>query len=319
MNILTECLICKSSVHSTVILYDDRYAYTGKYKLYQCDVCSHKQLGFSPDESILKNLYNEYYPRKNVSVAQFSIPRELNVLDSFFKRSKASAYRWVPSGVSVLDIGCGLGESVAYHQSRSCSAFGVEIDRNIKRFGDHYKFNYKIGTFKAKDFPRNYFDYITLDQVFEHVSNPDEMLQEIALVIKPLGYLLLTMPNASGFGARFFKRRWINWHAPYHLNFYCRKSIKILAEKYGFELQSIKYVTPPEWILYQLIHLVVFPDYGVKSNFWQGSMRELASSYRWYVRMVNLLHKFKVTNFISILIDMMKQGDNQVIILRYVR
>src|SRR3546814_7156981 len=72
----------------------------------------------------------------------------------------------------------------------------------------------------------------------------------------------------SGWGAKLFGRRWIHWHAPYHLNYFTRHSMKRLAAKVGFDVELVRVVTNSAWIEYQWAHLVTFPRQGHASPFW---------------------------------------------------
>src|SRR3546814_12124599 len=72
-----------------------------------------------------------------------------------------------------------------------------------------------------------------------------------------------------------FGRRWIHWHAPYHLNYFTRHSMKRLAAKVGFDVEFVRVVTNSAWIEYQWAHLVTFPRQGHASPFWGGEKLSL--------------------------------------------
>src|SRR3546814_2155641 len=62
---------------------------------------------------------------------------------------KASAFRWVPRDVTILDVGCGFGEALGYHRARGCGAHGIEADRNILRVAQRHGLNVAAGLFEA--------------------------------------------------------------------------------------------------------------------------------------------------------------------------
>ena len=68
----------------------------------------------------------------------------------------------------VLDVGCGFGQTLAYHAKRGCDAHGIDADENLLRVAERYGLNARVGLFKAADYPADSFDYVTLDQVIEH-------------------------------------------------------------------------------------------------------------------------------------------------------
>jgi SAM-dependent methyltransferase len=104
----------------------------------------------------------------------------------------------VPSSGRILDIGCGVGDSVAALLELGYDAYGVDVlefwgrdfdwyweDRE-KPQGDYIKrlqavplSNYRF------PFPDSHFDFAFSGQVFEHVFNYEEVFREIARVLKP--------------------------------------------------------------------------------------------------------------------------------------
>ena len=48
-------------------------------------------------------------------------------------------------------------------------------------------------------FADNSFDLVLSSEVIEHILEPEHFVQEIARVLKPDGYLLLTTPNWNSF------------------------------------------------------------------------------------------------------------------------
>ena len=51
-----------------------------------------------------------------------------------------------------------------------------------------------LGTLSSMKFPENSIEAIGLFDVIEHLENPDELLQEVFRVLKPGGWLLITVP-----------------------------------------------------------------------------------------------------------------------------
>src|SRR3546814_13687534 len=80
---------------------------------------------------------------------------------------KASAFRWVPRDVTILDVGCGFGEALGYHRARGCDAHGIEADRNILRVAQRHGLNVTAGPFEAARLAPPKFDIVTPDQACE--------------------------------------------------------------------------------------------------------------------------------------------------------
>lgn len=216
-------------------------------------------------------MYSKYYPRSSFDIENFKAHQESSGFFAWLRGGKSSTFRWVPKNVKVLDVGCGFGESLGYHQARGCEVWGVEADSNITRVAEKFGFNIKVGLFDSNDYENNFFDYITMDQVIEHLTNPLEILKGMKSVLKVDGHIVLSTPNANGFIAKIFKKRWINWHTPYHLQFFSPESISIMAEEVGLEIESIKTITNSRWINYQWIHTLYFPKQ--EKNLYSGHIQ----------------------------------------------
>ena len=91
----------------------------------------------------------------------------------------------------LLDVGCGRKP-----YKRMMTNVTEYIGMDIENPG-HDHSEEEIDVFydgKIFPFPDQHFDSVLTNQVFEHVFNPTEFLSEINRVLKPNGYLLLTVP-----------------------------------------------------------------------------------------------------------------------------
>jgi len=156
-------------------------------------------------------LYTDFYPRSKFNVELHgSRTVNSNRRTSWLKGEDANAYAWVPKNVTVLDIGCGFGEAVGYHRERGCDAYGVEMDRNTINAIDHYNYNIQIGLFDKNNYTLKSFDYVTLDQVIEHLKDPVKQLNDIHEVLKPEGKLIISTPNYYAFMRRILGKKWLH-------------------------------------------------------------------------------------------------------------
>jgi SAM-dependent methyltransferase len=148
-----------------------------------------------------------------------------------------------------------------------------------------------------------------MDQVIEHVTDPLETFRGIAKVLKPGGVAVLSTPNANGWGAKIFRNRWINWHAPYHIQFFSKKSLQLAAEQAGLKLTKIQTVTSSAWLLYQWIHLFTYPQPGRPSAFWDTT-GEKSFRVKLLLSATSRIHRTKINHLITRLFDALGLGDN---------
>jgi 2-polyprenyl-3-methyl-5-hydroxy-6-metoxy-1,4-benzoquinol methylase len=310
-----SCPICSSEMIFSALLHDDRYGYPGEFRLNHCPICNNRMLDVKMTSGQLTDLYTNYYPRSDLDVAKWAPPTEKSRLCRWWLGLNSSAYRWVPPDVRVLDIGCGFGQSLGYHRARGCDAHGVEADENIRRVAEQYGLNVRVGLFDADNYDPDSFDYVTLDQVIEHVSDPVTFLKGVNRVLKHGGITIISTPNAQGWGRRLFGKKWIHWHAPYHQQFFSMKSMLIAAKKAGFELVDVKTITNSEWLHYQWMHLATYPAPGKPSAFWSAGARA-GGMRRALMKSLNVVHYLKVNHLVTRLFDLIGAGDNRIYILR---
>ncbi|WP_169803541.1 class I SAM-dependent methyltransferase [Sphingomonas adhaesiva] len=142
---------------------------------------------------------------------------------ALFKKLKPIAQEM---GGDILDFGCG---SKPYRSlfSACTSYIGVDIavsghdhaDSNVDIYYDGHKLPFDDGAFDA----------IVAFEVFEHVFNIDELLQELKRVLRPGGRILLTLPFA-----------WGEHEAPYDFARYTSFGIRSVIERNGMVVHSIE-------------------------------------------------------------------------------
>jgi 2-polyprenyl-3-methyl-5-hydroxy-6-metoxy-1,4-benzoquinol methylase len=312
-----SCPVCSGiAVGPDQIIWDDRYGYPGRFALMRCPGCGHAFLECGFTSAQLSALYTNYYPRRTFDVEQYKPHSEIGGTTAWFNGLNGSAFRRVPKNVRVLDVGCGFGQSLGYHKARGCDVYGVEADENIRRVADRFGFKVLVGLFEDSIYEDGFFDYVTMDQVIEHVTDPVSTLRAVARILKTGGTAILSTPNAGGWGAKLFGRRWINWHAPYHMQFFSRRSMRLAAKQAGLKVVEIRTITNSEWLYYQWIHLVTYPKPGDPSSFWSPNHRGRSLLQGRILRALELAHKIKVNHLLTRIFDSLSLGDNFVFVLR---
>lgn len=126
-----------------------------------------------------------------------------------FKETNApNRHEWVkrrlkdlPQGTHLLDAGAGEQRYRPYcdHLQYTCQDF-CEYKPNVDKAGLHHdKWDFSkidiISDIVSMPVANDHFDAILCTEVFEHISNPIEAIDEFARILKPGGTLLLTAPN----------------------------------------------------------------------------------------------------------------------------
>lgn len=108
----------------------------------------------------------------------------------------------VPAGLArVLDLGCGNGvvaKARLAGKIRQPVLYGIDIDpHDLQITKKNGLKTYRANLEDRIPFPAKSFDLVSANQMIEHLSHPDRLLQEIYRVLTPGGYLLLATENLS--------------------------------------------------------------------------------------------------------------------------
>ena len=149
-----------------------------------------------------------------------------------------------------LDVGC--GSKPYLHLYRSSEYVGLEIDTPQNRVSKNADYFYDGTEFPFGDVS---FDSIVANEVFEHVFNPDQFLNEVARVLKPGGMILMTMPFI-----------WDEHEQPWDFARYSSFGIKSLLEKHGFEIVEQRKSTDDIRVIFQMLNAYIYKKTSTQST-----------------------------------------------------
>jgi SAM-dependent methyltransferase len=106
----------------------------------------------------------------------------------------------LPRG-KVLDLGCGDGEYSKQLMDLGFTVIASDIDKERFRYSGRIEFVHSDINEKLP-FSNEYFDYLLLIEVIEHLKNPYTVIPEINRIIKKDGLLILSTPNILNLKSR---------------------------------------------------------------------------------------------------------------------
>ena len=124
----------------------------------------------------------------------------------------------------ILEVGCGLGYFLRY-LAKDRNAIGIDISRDALQIARKFT-DIPLMQTSAEEitFKKESFSMVIAMDLIEHLHHPEIFISESSRVLKKNGYLLITTPNLSSFGARvkgqkpelhgkpYSERMW-EWHA----------------------------------------------------------------------------------------------------------
>jgi methionine biosynthesis protein MetW len=157
----------------------------------------------------------------------------------------------VQTKARVLDVGCGTGAiSKFLVETRGVRLIGIEPDPQRANTARGRGIDVVEGFFNEQtiaDFEP--FDVVIFADVLEHLSEPATALQLARRVLKPDGTVVASIPNIAHWSVRLDLLRGRFDYQPYgimdatHLRWFTEKSVRILFEATGYEVESIQHTT----------------------------------------------------------------------------
>ena len=230
------CFYCKSLFQNPILKFSQNTSYNKKIK--------------DPDGEI-RFLKNEKKDKINNWYGEV-----INFLNKNYKPG------------NILDFGAGLGFFLSginhkwkkYALETSKSALKVLKSKNdLTVYSDINKLT------KSN---KNYFDVIFFYHVIEHLHNPHKVLENLTLLLKKNGILIVGTPNINCLAFKLFKKNF-RLLGPGHLCLFNEKSLKAIIENCGFKVfkREFPYFKTKYFNLINLfrltqIHKISPPFYG---------------------------------------------------------
>lgn len=220
----------------------------GEGRIVQCRGCNLVMQDLQMSQEEVFEYYDDEYQRTNslvAGVAQSAVEHfqdRIKTIRPLFEMIKP---RLKPS-FDVLEIGCGAGELLSLIKPLVRTCVGVELNR---AFIEHVKSALAIEAYAADfltiDFGRQ-FDLIIMVDTLDHLPNPREVLLGMKGLLKPEGFLWITVPNRNE-ALNFFlpepnlsAYRKFFWHKA-HFFYYTRETIAKLFDAVGMEAEIACY------------------------------------------------------------------------------
>ncbi|MBN1881989.1 MAG: class I SAM-dependent methyltransferase [Deltaproteobacteria bacterium] len=235
------------------------------------------------DEELRKHYYDTYYSlvsdNRGVSMKRLlerdtETQLEINWLEQTVYTDIEHILRTnlAEESRSLLEVGCGTGDFLAYLSDRGWDCEGVEPSQEATEYIVKEK-GIRIQHCFFEDFvadcpeAHKKYDVILLMNVLEHVPRPDEFLNMTKKVLKPSsGIVCIKIPNDF---SRFQelaeqvideKKWWVQ--VPDHINYFDFSSIELFLNKMGFHIIEKVADFPMEFFLLSGDNYINKPDVG---------------------------------------------------------
>ncbi len=226
---------CPACGHEEGIEFFKKWRFTHKI----CGVCKTIFVSPRPEEKLLETYYNNYQAPKywnQILVNTDSYRKKIQYKPRARKILSAIKANTSRKPELAVDLGAGSGafslslKDLEYWDRVLSLDLSVECVEKCKSAG----LDAKVGSVYSLS-PAS-IDYLAMNDLIEHLSNPEEFLCSCNKVLKPRGFLSIACPNGQGFDFKIMKDKAVNIHPPEHLQYFNPESMKVILNKTGFDI-----------------------------------------------------------------------------------
>lgn len=204
------------------------------YHIVTCGVCS---LVFVQEKVTANDLDAHYAQVVDPSYHEDNV----ECLNYYFRVLRKLIEKTHPGPGRLLDVGCSRGWFL--DTMTDWQGYGNEISRvdagiAQQKHGDRI-FN---GAFEDYPLKKEFFDVITLQDVFDHMRDPVGTLAKCHSMLKPGGLLVIKVHNISCLYAKLAGKKFYAVIPPSHLFYYDKNTLKRILERTGFRMTDSRFI-----------------------------------------------------------------------------
>jgi len=249
-----DCFHC-GSPQSTHLTSTRDYNYKtcdNEFEFVRCDICGQVYLKNRPVLSALPIIYPKSY---EAYAPQIGSKSPLARVKQYFIRKKLrSLKKYARRDGHIMEVGCGSGDLLRLakcYGDPTWHLYGVDITdthfpalrtAGITVFATRFE---DMDGFEGK------LDIIIMNQVIEHLADPNAIIRKAKTMLRQGGVLIMETPALGSWDARLFTRHglWEGWHAPRHWQVFDEASLSAVITKSGLTTIDTTYILSPYlWI-----------------------------------------------------------------------
>ncbi|MEK6715226.1 MAG: methyltransferase domain-containing protein [Candidatus Omnitrophota bacterium] len=222
--------------------YEEIYREMGSLVVVQCMDCG--LLYVNPRLKNPEEVYHgdtEAYFKEARLIFEAKAPhhRDKNYLDDL-----KLIHRYKPKG-NFLDVGTNMGFFLRNAKKMGYwDIYGVEPSPSLSEMARKYfGLNVKTAFLENAGFENDFFDVVTMTDVFEHITDPRKILKEIHRILRKDGILFIKVPNGLFNLFKFHAAKALKGLKNYnifdsyeHVVHYSDMTLRLMLERSGFKL-----------------------------------------------------------------------------------
>jgi SAM-dependent methyltransferase len=180
-----DCPVCSSPIEMVAPMRT-----AGSYSLFECSACGVQF--WNPFKQIGSTWYEDFYTGRLKSIPPLEPGHKFFLADPL-----------APKKCRLFDIGCGVGNFMAAARAQGYDVAGIDWDTKAVQTGKEALDLKKIFPMSIEEYAEQNsgetFDVVSFFEVLEHQDDPVGFLSQVRRLVKPGGYIALSVPNRNRF------------------------------------------------------------------------------------------------------------------------
>ncbi len=205
------------------------------YRVVLCQQCDFIYQDSILDEKGLQTLYEDWIDHQQSLLKKQTAGTKLYRQYAGQIQTLAHLLNQRPDQVRILDYGMGWGYWSRMAQAHGFDVVGFELSKQRREYAR------KMGVTVIDALPAELagFDCVYANQVFEHLPDPMQALEDLCRQLKPQGIVCIRVPDGRSIAARLEQHGWSPGlkaiHPLEHINCFTRKTLLSFAAKAGLK------------------------------------------------------------------------------------
>lgn len=225
----------RSGSNSGDILKCKDFLVSGKY--FSLQPCPRYEMLITAPQPSVEELPEYYISDEYISHSDSKSGLMNKIYQTVKSHMLAKKLKWIKeieSGGKLLDVGAGTGDFLFEAKKKNWKVYGTEPSVSARARAAEKGIVLEEGLV----FDSEEFDVITMWHVLEHVSDLDKQIEDLKLLLKPGGLLVVAVPNHKSYDSKKYNEFWAAYDVPRHLWHFSRKSLKEIFIGKGFSFRE---------------------------------------------------------------------------------
>jgi len=224
---------------------DQLHGLPGLFSVVRCAGCGLMRTNPRPAPQSMLSYYPADYGPHQTGAAMVANSVESASLPARFRRRLGKLIQYnttrvpsLPPG-RMLEIGAATGTFMEQMARCGWEVEGVEVSEAAAAKARERGLRVSTGSLESSLPVSGSYDLVVGWMVLEHLHQPKQVLEKLRQLVRPNGWLAISVPNNASLEARLFRQYWYALQLPTHLFHFTPTTLRMLLSASGWQVRRV--------------------------------------------------------------------------------